>query len=150
MASKLFRQVGCALTLAVAAASVPAAAQDKQPALYASGRFPAGHVYSEGDLDALAGQALQAPVYLVGKFMYLGESHGARVFSTFAQAETNPDEIAFGQVLIVVRFQGNVPPGLAVGKAIAPTLEDPLTLKRVLRSQDGKYLLVDAESWSAP
>jgi hypothetical protein len=150
MASKLVLQVGCALTLAVAAASVPAAAQDAQPVLYPSGKFPSGHVYSEGDLDALVGQAFSSPAYLIGRFMYLGESHGAHVFSTFAQAATNPDEIAFGKVLIKVRFRGNVPPGLAVGKAIEPTPEDPLTLKRVLRSQDGKYLLVDAESWSAP
>jgi hypothetical protein len=126
------------------------AAQDTQPVLYAAGQFPAGHVYQEGDLESLAGQTLNSPAYLVGRFMYLGESHGARVFSTFAVGETNPDEIAFGQVLIVVRFQGNVPPGLSVGKAIAPTSEDPLTLKRVWRSQDAKYLLVDAESWSAP
>jgi hypothetical protein len=150
MTSKLFQQLGFALTLAVAAASVPAAAQDAQTPLYASGRFPSGRVYTEGDLDALVGQAIQTPSYLIGRFMYLGESHGARVFSTFAPAETNPDEVAFGKVLIKVRFRGNVPPGLAVGKAIEPTLEDPLTLKRVWRSADGKYLVVAAESWSAP
>jgi hypothetical protein len=150
MASKLVLQVGFALTLAVVAASLPAAAQDAQTPLYASGRFPSGRVYTEGDLDALVGHEIQAPAYLTGRFMYLGESHGARVFSTFAPAATNPDEIAFGQVLIKVRFRGNVPPGLAVGKAIVPTPQDPLTLKRVWRSQDSKHLLVDAESWSAP
>jgi hypothetical protein len=148
MSSKLVLQVGCALTLAVAAASLPAAAQDAHPVLYASGKFPAGRTYQEGDLDALVGREVNSPAYLSGQFVYLGNEHGQPFFSTFDLEGTG--RIEFGTALIFVTFYGNTPPGMAVGKILHPTPEEPLTLRSVSRSADGNYLLVQAESWSLP
>src|SRR4051812_31097698 len=100
--SKVFQRWGCALLLGMTGPLGLTQAQ-AQPQLYASGQFPAGRVYTETDLDALDGRLLQTPSYLIGKFIYLGESHGACVFSTFALSEKTPHKITFGKVLILVR-----------------------------------------------
>jgi hypothetical protein len=135
----------CALILA--AVSV-ASAQDKQP-LYAAGKFPAGRVYVESELQGLVGKSFSAPVYLIGRFAYLGQRHGVEVFSTFTRGLLNDTDIAFGRTLIGVKFFDNLPPGLTVGKMISATAENPLTVKSVRRSDDN-FLLVQTESWSAP
>ena len=79
--------------------------------------------------------------------MCLGLKEGHYLFSTFT---LQPGRIDFGSALIRVQFLGNVPPGLTVGKAIAPGPDEPLTLLWVSRSPDGQFLLVDAVSQSLP
>jgi hypothetical protein len=151
MAPKLFRQVGCALTLAVAAASVPAAAQDSQPRLYPSGHFPKGSIYGETSLPSLVGKTFSSPAYLCGAFICIKQpSDNVYLFSSFDPDSLPSGHIQFRDVLISIRFFNNIPPRLAVGKLIMPNPDDPLTIRRVSRSADGNHLLVQAESWSLP
>jgi hypothetical protein len=125
----------------------PASAQDS-PRLYAAGRYPAGQAYSEQDLPNLVGQTFNSPAYLVGRFIYLGSNRNkVSVFSTFS---SGAEGISFGRALVGVTFFHNAPPGLQQGKLISPTAEEPLVIRRVSRSADGRYLLVETECWSLP
>jgi hypothetical protein len=127
--------------------AVPASAQTPQP-LYAAGQFPAGQAYSEQDIPSLVGQTFSSHAYLVGKFAYLGVNrNGVSVFSTFS---SGAEGISFGRALVGVTFFHNAPPGLQQGKLISPTAEEPLVIRRVSRSADGRYLLVETECWSLP
>jgi hypothetical protein len=144
-------QVRCALaSVLLGLAGVGGVTAQSSPTLYASGQFPVGHVYTEGDLESLVGQTFSTPAYLAGRFLYVGFVHGQHVFSTFTPGLANSDHVVFGKTLIVVKFWGNAPPNLTAGTAIVPTAEEPLTLLRVSRSADGSYLLVQAESLSEP
>ena len=143
----MITKISCSIALLIAMA-VAASAQDP-PELYAAGQFPAGNVYQESDLPGLVGTELPDPSYLVGRFVYLGLISGRQTFSSFMSGP-NEGEINFGKTLIDVTFFGNISPGLAVGKVIVSTSEEPLTIRRVSRSADGALLLVAAESWSLP
>jgi hypothetical protein len=144
---KGLRAIVGALLLAAGAASKGVAQQNQS--LYASGEFPAGHVYGELELEGLVDKTLSSPCYLIGRFAFLGMRNGEHVFSTFGRGFLDTNDIAFGKTLIAVKFFGNDPPGLKVGKMIWPTTADPLTIKSVRRSDDG-FVLVAAESWSTP
>ena len=50
---------------------------------------------------------------------------------------------------MIVRFFGNMPRNLRVGRAIAPNERSPLTLRSVQRSGDGS-LIVKTEYWGTP
>jgi hypothetical protein len=117
--------------------------------LYVSGAFPPGRIYDESQIGELVDKTLANPSYLIGSFVFLGIRNGEHVFSTFSHGLLDTDDIAFGKILIAVKFFGNVPPGLDVGKVIGPTTADPLTIKSVRRSDDG-FVLVATESWSTP
>jgi hypothetical protein len=111
-----------------------------QQALYSRGAFSPGRVYNETDLDALDGTPLSTPAYLVGKFPYVRSLNGLDYFTTSGLSV---------HIVIAVKFFNNRPPGLAVGKAIVATPEEPLTLIHVGRLTNG-VLLVVTESWSKP
>ena len=108
-------------------------------------------LYHEGDLKALVGQQLAEPSYLVGKFVYLGLVQGKQLFSTYALSgdlitgSGSGTRVAFGKVLISVRFDNDFPPGLVVGKAIAPTEDEPLVLERVMAAPND-FLFVECRS----
>lgn len=138
-------QVGCALILSVMAA----AAQDP-PSFYASGKFPDGAVYTEADLKGLVGRELPSPSYLEGRFVYLGFIEGRQLFSSFRPGLTDPQGIAFGDVLVAVTFHDNAPPGLEVGKVVVSTPREPLNLLSVHRLPDGQKIFAEAESRSLP
>lgn len=119
--------------------------------LYTSGHFPSGQFYDETSIETLIGKAIPNPSYLVGRFVYLPseeETEDLKFFTSFAPGLTNPTGISFGQVLIGVKFLNNAP-ALALGKVIVPTSNDPLTIKTVRRSKDGKHVWIETESWSA-
>ena len=115
----------------------------------AGGREP--KVYREQDLKGLIGQQLAEPSYLVGKFLYLGLVQGKQLFATYALSgdlitgSGSSTRVAFGKVLISVRFDNDFPPGLVVGKAIAPTEDEPLVLERVMSAPDD-FLFVECRS----
>ena len=115
----------------------------------ASGGEP--KVYHEQDLKGLAGQQLAEPSYLVGKFLYLGLVQGRQLFATYALSgdlitgSDSPTKVAFGKVLISVRFDDDFPPGLVVGKAIAPTEDEPLVLERVMAAPND-FLFVECRT----
>jgi hypothetical protein len=144
---KGLRAIVGAVLLAAGAASKGVAQQNQS--LYASGEFPAGHVYGELELDGLVDKTLSSPSYLIGRFAFVGMRNGEHVFSTFSRGLLDKDDIAFGKTLIAVKFFSNVPPGVEIGKVIWATTADPLTIKSVRRSEDG-FVLVAAESWSTP
>lgn len=108
-------------------------------------------VYREQDLKGLIGQQLAEPSYLVGKFLYLGLVQGKQLFATYALSgdlitgSGSSTRVAFGKVLISVRFDNDFPPGLVVGKAIAPTEDEPLVLERVMSAPDD-FLFVECRS----
>jgi hypothetical protein len=108
------------LTVLFTVAVIVARALDP-PALYASGQFPDGRVYQESDLAGLVGTALADPSYLVGRFVYLGLINGKQLFSNYWPSLTDPNGIAFGNVLMAVAFHDNASPGLEAGKAIVST-----------------------------
>ena len=81
--------------------------------------------------------------------MYLGNIQGKETFSNYTQGLLKAGSIAFGRILIQVKFYDNRPPGLTIGKAIVATPTEPLALKSV-KLVNGGYLIVAAESWSAP
>ncbi len=98
-----------------------------------TGQSTDGHVYTETSVDALVNHQIDIPAYLVGKFIYLGQRNGMYVFSTFTQTEK---ELVFGKALVSVKFFNSAPVGLDVGKIIAPTPDNPLTIASVIRSKD--------------
>jgi hypothetical protein len=108
-------------------------------------------LYHEGDLKALVGQQLAEPSYLIGKFVYLGLVQGKQLFSTYALSgdlitgSGSGTRVAFGKVLISVRFDNDFPQGLVVGKAIAPTEDEPLVLERVMAAPND-FLFVECRS----
>ena len=110
-----------------------------QQSLYSPGAFPPGHVYRETDLDALDNTPLSTRSYLVGTFPYVCQRNGLDYFTTSGLLH----------ILIVVKCFNNRPTGLALGKAIVATPQEPLTLIHVGRLTDG-VLLVVTESWSKP
>lgn len=120
------------------------------PTLFASGQFPVGNVYQAGSLESLVGRELPEASYLVGDFLYLGEMDGLPTFCTYAFSEDAPTKLEFGKTIIKVRFPGNFPAGLDVGKAIQPNANDPLTVLRVEKSRGGGWIIVTAESQSQP
>jgi hypothetical protein len=140
--------VGCAV-LATLTAIAPAKGQDSVKApLYGHGSFPFGQIYAEADLQNLIGKTFSEPTYLTGRFLYLGDIHGKETFSNYRPGSPKDGGIAFGRILIQVKFFDNRPPGLTIGKVIVATSAEPLTLKSVQTARDG-YLIVQAESWSA-
>jgi hypothetical protein len=141
--------VACALLMALIASAQVQGQDSGKPPLYAHGFFPPGQLYGEGDLQNLIDKTLQEPAYLTGIFVYLGNIKGNETFSSYSEGLLNDGRIAFGRILIQVKFYDNRPPGLAIGKAIVATPAEPLTLKSV-KPSNGGYLIVVAESWSAP
>jgi hypothetical protein len=143
------KTMGCAL-IAVLIAITHVKGQDsgKSP-LYGHGFFPPGQLYVEGDLQNLIGTTFSEPTYLAGRFVYLGNIQGKETFSNYTQGLLKEGSIAFGRILIQVKFYDNRPPGLRIGKAIVATPTEPLALKSV-KLVNGGYLIVEAESWSAP
>jgi hypothetical protein len=141
--------VGCAV-LATLTAIAPAKGQDSVKApLYGHGSFPFGQIYAEADLQNLIGKTFSEPTYLTGRFLYLGDIHGKETFSNYRPGSPKDGGIAFGRILIQVKFFDNRPPGLTIGKVIVATSAEPLTLKSI-KVGNGGYLIVQAESWSAP
>ena len=141
--------LGCAMMAALTPIAQTKAQDSAKPPLYTHGSFPAGRSYAEGDLQNLVGKMFSEPAYLTGHFVYLGNIHGQETFSNYRPGLLKDNSIAFGRILIQVKFFDNRPPGLTIGKAIVATPAEPLTLKSVQTARDG-YLIVQAESWSAP
>jgi hypothetical protein len=141
--------LACALLMALTASAQVEGQDSAKPPLYAHGFFPPGQLYGEGDLQNLIDKTLQEPAYLIGIFVYLGNIQGHETFSNYTEGLLNDGRIAFGRILIQVKFYDNRPPGLAIGKAIVATPAEPLTLKSV-RPANGGYLIVETESRSAP
>jgi len=143
------KTMGCAL-IAVLIVIAHVKGQDSgKPPLYGHGFFPPGQLYVEGDLQNLIGTTFSEPTYLAGRFVYLGNIQGKETFSNYTQGLLKAGSIAFGRILIQVKFYDNRPPGLTIGKAIVATPTEPLALKSV-KLVNGGYLIVAAESWSAP
>src|SRR5260370_12988999 len=103
----------------------------RNPPLYGHGFFPPGQLYVEGDLQNLIGTTFSEPTYLAGRFVYLGNIQGKETFSNYTQGLLNEGSIAFGRILIQVKFYDNRPPGLTIGKAIVATSTEPITLKSI-------------------
>jgi hypothetical protein len=110
-----------------------------QQSLYSPGAFPPGDVYRETDLDGLDDTPLSTRSYLVGTFPYVCRRNGLDYFTASGLLH----------ILIVLKCFNNRPTGLALGKAIVATPQEPLTLIHVGRLTDG-VLLVVTESWSKP
>jgi hypothetical protein len=108
-------------------------------------------VYHEEDLKGLVGEQLAQPSYLVGRFLYLGLVQGKQLFASYQLSgdlitgSGNATKVAFGKVLISVRFDNDFPPDLVVGKSITPTERDPLVLERVM-SAPNDFLFVECET----
>jgi hypothetical protein len=116
----------------------------QQPQLYPSGHFPKGSVYGETALPSLVGKTFSSPAYLCGTFICIKQlSDDVYLFSSFDPDSLPSGHIQFRDALITVRFFNNVPPRLAVGKLIATTPDDPLTILRVTRV--GDKLIVEGE-----
>lgn len=150
---KLHRNLGPVVPLAafaVWAMTLLGADVQEAPARYAAGQFPEGTVYQESDLPGLVGANLPEAAYLVGRFVYLGLINGRQLFSTYRPGLTDPNGIAFGNVLVAVTFHGNLPPGLQLGRVIVSAPSEPLNLVRVGWTQDGQRIFVEAESRSLP
>jgi len=112
----------------------------------------AAKIYREEDLKALVGEPLPAPSYLIGKFIYLGLVQGKQMFATYRQlsgdlisGSGSGTRVAFGKVLISVRFDEDFPAGLVPGKAIAPTENEPLVLERVMAGPND-FLFVECKT----
>jgi hypothetical protein len=142
------KTIGCVLIAALAMAHLKGQDSEKPP-LYAHGFFPPGQLYMAGDLQNLIDKTFSGPTYLAGNFVYLGNIQGKETFSTYTQGLLKDGSIAFGRILIQVKFYENRPPGLTIGKAIIATPTEPLTLKSI-KLATGGYLIVEAESWSSP
>jgi hypothetical protein len=121
-----------------------------------SGRAPAGvqapKVYHEGDLKGLVGEPLAQPSYLIGRFLYVGLVQGRQLFATYQEVSGDlitgsgtDTKVAFGKAFISVRFDGDFPPDLVVGKSIAPTKEEPLVLERVMAGPND-FLFVECST----
>ena len=112
---------------------------------------PGIKVYHEEDLKGLVGEQLAEPSYLVGKFLYLGLVQGKQLFASYQMSgdlitgSGNATRVAFGKVLISVRFDNDFPPDLVVGKSITPTEDDPLVLERVMAAPDD-FLFVECKT----
>jgi hypothetical protein len=109
-------------------------------------------VYREEDLKALVGEPLAEPSYLIGKFLYLGLVQGKQMFTSYRQLSADlitgsgkGTRVAFGKVLISVRFDADFPSDLVPGKAIAPTEDEPLLLERVMAGPND-FLFVECRS----
>jgi hypothetical protein len=114
---------------------------------YPDGRFPPGPLFREENLAALAGQNFRINnTYLVGKFVYKGNQNGRDVFG---MDPTKFDRVpGAARAVLIVRFFGNRPSNLRVGRLIAPNPRSPLTIRAVERTADG--LLVKAEYLGTP
>jgi hypothetical protein len=143
------KTIACALIAALIGIAHVKGQDSGKPPLYGHGFFPPGQLYVEGGLQNLIGKTFAEPTYLAGSFVYLGNIQGKETFSTYTQGLLKDGSIAFGRILIQVKFYDNRPPGLTIGKVIVATPTEPLTLKSVKLANDG-YLIVQAESWSAP
>jgi len=143
------KTMGCALIALLIAIAHVKGQDSGKPQSYGHGFFPPGQLYVEGDLQNLIGTTFSEPTYLAGRFVYLGNIQGKETFSNYTQGLLKEGSIAFGRILIQVKFYDNRPPGLTIGKAIVATPAEPLTLKSI-KPATGGYLIVEAESWSAP
>jgi hypothetical protein len=143
------KTMGCALIAALITIAHVKGQDSGKPPLYRQGFFPPGQLYVEGDLQNLISTTFSEPTYLAGRFVYLGNIQGKETFSNYTQGLLKEGSIAFGRILIQVKFYDNRPPGLTIGKAIVATPTEPLTLKSI-KLATGGYLIVEAESWSAP
>lgn len=122
--------------------------------LFSHGVEAGGHepkVYHEEDLKGLVGQQLPEPSYLVGKFLYLGLVQGKQLFTSYGLSgdlitgSGSATRVAFGKVLISVRFDDDFPPDLVVGKSIAPSEDEPLVLERVMAAPND-FLFVECKT----
>jgi hypothetical protein len=89
---------------------------------------------------------------LIGKFLYLGVVQGKQMFTNYRQLSADlitgsgsGTRLAFGKVLISVRFDEDFPADLVPGKAIAPTEDEPLILERVMAGPDD-FLFVECRT----
>jgi hypothetical protein len=108
-----------AALMVVVAVGAPA---QELPRRYASGQFPNGRVYQESDLAGLVGTALADPSYLVGRFVYLGLINGKQLFSNYRPGLTDPNGVAFGNVLMAVAFHDNALPRVLTTSSRKPPL----------------------------
>jgi hypothetical protein len=126
------------LLLALAMAS-PAWSQDPS-------QLATGSVYTEQTVSVLIDRPVSSSAYLVGRFFYLPESTERADFKIFCNADISsitgfvPKDIILG-----VRFFYGAP-SLSVGKAIIPDERNPLIIRSVKRSNDGKKIIILAES----
>jgi hypothetical protein len=109
-------------------------------------------VYREHDLKELVSAPLAAPSYLIGKFIYLGLVQGKQMFATYRQlpadlisGSASGTRVAFGKVLISVRFDDDFPAGLVPGNAIVAREDDPLVLERVMAGPND-FLFVECRT----
>ena len=135
------KTMGCALIAALIAIAHVKGQDSGKPPLYGHGFFPPGQLYVEGDLQNLIGTTFSEPTYLAGRFVYLGNIQGKETFSNYTQGLLKEGSIAFGRILIQVKFYDNRPPGLTIGKAIVATPTEPLALKSI-KLANGGYLIV--------
>jgi hypothetical protein len=125
--------------------------------MYRAGHYPSGTFYRVPQLAQLASAQLPKNSYLIGRFLYLGQSGGRHLFVPFVllpsaylkvlngQRVDNLD-IAQGQTKIEVVFHNNFPPALFPGKAIAPNSSEPLIIRKVFQSVDGLHVQTECLS----
>ena len=124
------------------------------------GRLPPGPLYRASDLKGMGNRTFTMPTYLIGEFVYLGRVDGRDVFRDFTVIRDRPfsgrrrptgpfQNLALGQVEVVVRFHHNFPPSLRPGDAIKPNPKDPLALQSVRHTANGEIHVI-SDSWSKP
>jgi hypothetical protein len=125
--------------------------------MYRAGHYPLGTFYRVPQLAQLAGVWLPKNSYLIGRFLYLGQSGGRHLFVPFVLLPSaylkalnglriDNLDIAQGQTKIEVVFHNNFPPTLLPGKAIVPNNAEPLVIRKVFQSVDGLHVQTECLS----
>lgn len=116
------------------------------------GEFPAGHYYTENELQNLVGAKITQPAYLIGNFILLSvRENQAAIFTAWDKGLVDANGISFPSIFVLVQFHDNMPPNpLHTGVAIVPNERDPLTLIKVIKGPVEHSAVAITESWSAP
>jgi hypothetical protein len=125
--------------------------------MYRAGHYPPGTFYRVPQLAQLASARLPKNSYLIGRFLYLGQSGGRHLFVPFVLLPSaylkalnglriDNLDIAQGQTKIEVVFHNNFPPTLLPGKAIVPNNAEPLVIRKVFQSADGLHVQTECLS----